>query len=404
MNASPIQQKCSSAFSSKVLAALGGDRHNTTTKATLCYDRGSVFLLQRRSPDNCVMDDHRATRTEPASREEIFTPQASPRDESRPNSRYYRTSPYGSMAQHDHHPPCSSHEYAHHYWQYYNSYYGGYGYQHQYHSRDARRANEDERPIFRRRVSTESPDPQKALASFDEARRSSSRENAPGGADEAIDASDREVEMITSRRVRERERDCYPNRRPYHPQVSSHHYRYAPYHHNPYYYPYHGYHSYYENGYYYPAADNVVRQKKKKYDEFLLRPRKDYMIYANRCNSAMSDITASPTPSLSGFDMPEIEELGDRNKEDAPVFFNDAFELPRLKRRLDNDENDAFDFNEEGAGIVRMVSPAKKEDEVTKQEQRSVWRAKKRKCGNDNPYAVGISKNVSQSFYSEDVE
>jgi hypothetical protein len=404
MNASPIQKKCSSAFSSKLLAALGGDRHNTTTKATLCYDRGSVFLLQRRSPDYCVMDDHRATRTEPASREEIFTPQASPRDESRPNSRYYRTSPYGSMAQHDHHPPCSSHEYAHHYWQYYNSYYGGYGYQHQYHSRDARRANEDERPIFRRRVSTESPDPQKALASFDEARRSSSRENAPGGADEAIDASDREVEMITSRRVRERERDCYPNRRPYHPQVSSHHYRYAPYHHNPYYYPYHGYHSYYENGYYYPAADNIVRQKKKKYDEFLLRPRKDYMIYANRCNSAMSDITASPTPSLSGFDMPEIEELGDRNKEDAPVFFNDAFELPRLKRRLDNDENDAFDFNEEGAGIVRMVSPAKKEDEVTKQEQRSVWRAKKRKCGNDNPYAVGISKNVSQSFYSEDVE
>lgn len=396
MYTSPIQQKRSSAFSSKVLAPLADSgRRDTTTEATTCYDRGPLVLPQRRSPDNCVMDDLRATRTEEASREQIDTPQASTRDESRHNSRYYRTSPYGSTAQH---PPCSCQECAHHYWQYYNSYYGGYGYQQQYDSRDAHRASENERTIFRRRVSKESPAPHQAVASFDEMRRTPSRDNTPGGADEPIDASDKEVEMITSRRVRERERECYPNRHPYHPHVSSQHdYRNAPHHHHPYYYPYHGYHSYYENGYYYPPADNVVRRKKKKYDEFLLRPRKDYTVYANRCNSAMSDMTASPTPSLSGFEIPEIEGRGGTKKEDAAVFFSDAFELPRLKRRLDNDGNNAFDFDEEGAGIVRMVSPAKpKEDEVTKQEEKDVWRAKKRKCGNDDPYA-GISKNVSQS-------
>ena len=328
-------------------------------------------------------------------KKQIVTPQISPRAaESHHNSQsqYFRAPPYSSIAQH----PCSCQECAHHYWQYYNAHYGSYGYYHQpCHPHEATRVTGHERPTFHRRVSTESP-PQ-TFASRDEGKRSLKRNDAPEY--EAADASDREVAMITSR--------CehpHPNHYAY-PHISRRHYHhhhpsYLPYHH----YPYNGYHPYYDKSYNHPAAsDNMSRRKKTKYDEFLLRPQKDYVIYADRSNSRMSDITASPTPSLSDFESCDMEDL---EKHDARKFatdvppvlaFNPDFELPRLKRRRIDMEGAKFDVMNEGDEIVRTVSPAKsKEHDTMKKVIRDdqVWRAK---SGNDS-FGIPILKNVSHSF------
>lgn len=402
MEPSSIQQNYPSAFTRKTLSPTkyAASQSNTTTEArNATYHRGPLTLPQSQSrhyqsPDTCVMDIHGSSRLEATGEDMIVTPQASPRAARRPNSQYFRAPPYASTSQH----PCSCHECCHHYWQCYSSYYRSYGYEQPWHPRDATRATENDRPIFRRRMSAESSRPQ-TFASRDEAKRSLRRNDGP--AEEAIDASDIEVEMITSgQKWSHRNHHAYPH-------VSSHHYHhqlpsYLPYHHNPYYYPHHGYHSYYENGNYYPtASNNVVSRKRKKYDEFLLRPKKDYIIYADRSNSRMSDITASPAPSLSGFEISDIEELGKHDRKqiaidvNAPVL-NVDFKRPSLKRRR-NDREDKFDFNEEVDDIVRTVSPAKSKELVPKKkvnEDGQVWRDK---SNNDN-FAVTISKKVSHSY------
>ena len=236
---------------------------------------------------------------------------------------------------------------------------------------------------------------------------------------DASDANDQEVEMITSRQMSRNTRP-YEHRRPQkrrrrrrsehmptHPYVQHPHmniahaqqYAYQPYA-NPYsrVHPHQLYpffrvkpsHTMYHDGY----ALHHARSRKRKhvYDEFLLRPRKDYIIHADRSESPFSDITASPTPSLDGFDIPEIERLC-RNEKDSLVIRTDApvldinismdINMPRIERHSATKKRGHFNFDDNEETVpVRIVSPTKpksKDDNCS--EELKIWGEKKDRSG-----------------------
>ncbi len=277
-----------------------------------------------------------------------------------------------------HHDRCSCNECAHRYWHKYHRH-------HRNHVHERCETPALDHPSIRRRISSDtrqelSRSPYLPHGGYE---RESSNRLSIFRDRSGVDANDREVEMITSRHFgnivhpyslhpheqghwHEPIRDVvgnalpYPNHPPYY-----HPYPY-PYVHP---YPHPAHDAFYRVGdrnthYYNMHLSNSATRKRKSHDEFLLRPRKDYIIYADRSESPRSDITASPTPSLDSFDIPEIKEICQKEEETLEIdtgkpvigFANTA---PRIERNSSG-KTTRFDFSEKPkTGIVRIVSPIK---------------------------------------------
>jgi hypothetical protein len=317
------------------------------------------------------------------------------------------------------HHPCSCNECAYHYWHNYHYYHGI-----QMHGQcyTPYTSSSQERPSLRRRVSS---DPRQisshsAYLSRGDYNGESSRLPCmfPGGSGEAIDA-DQEVEMITSRQIgapvhpysRQPYQHCrrheaserkhlrpyetclpYGQQHPYHPYPS-------PYTHP---YPRHAYDAYHHERdlnapYQVTPIRHTSTRKRKQYDEFILRPRKDYIIHADRSASPCSDITSSPTPSLDSFDIPEIQSLCKKIEEPLRITDVPVLELktvaPRIERHPSR-KNSTADFSE--PDIVRMVSPIKPKSSDEKSDAelpKNVWRKRDDRVADQ---FVAISNNISQ--------
>jgi len=318
---------------------------------------------------------------------------------------------------------------------------------------------DQDRPIFRRRISDDSPrvaPPSVVVLTHNLANEGMGQNNRyRHGEDQGIvDPCDVEVEQIT-RRKRDYEQTlshgqfegpqlsqlasfpnqhyfgCYSYGYPTFPPllqeaspISQYYHPYQPSHLPPVYYP-NAFqdpaymYSYYSNSFYHPESypcypvpmEDVNAPKRKRYDDFLLRPQKDYLIYADRCSSPMSDITASPTPSLSDFG--EVEEMGRIDKEDLVVDVHSPLvplDLvpPRIERMVVKDSSIAYTFEKKQGSkdVVRTVSPIKPkvvEEGTTRSEggQRDIWIKEEVKnaaaINGENNYLATISNNISQS-------
>jgi hypothetical protein len=317
----------------------------------------------------------------------------------------------------DNNAQCSCNECARHYWHNYHFRHSNHAYGRSF----SPYANPSyERPSVRRRIS---PDPR--IHSGRSAYVSTHGESGHGMPTDngAIDSYDQEVEMITSRQVNDRLHPHYDQSRQhggcheysettYHRQQTPHlsyspHYVYHPYP-NPYFHPYPHYgHTrrvqdapHQDAPHQMPMRHATIR-KRKQYDEFLLRPQKDYIIYADRSGSPCSDITSSPTPSLDmdSFDIQESTECHQKDKivvvnTDVPVLEIKPIE-PRIERHSSKDNTSGFDFNIKERE-VRMVSPVKpkaSEEKIHEKFANSVWRERE----DELDQFVAISKNITES-------
>lgn len=340
-------------------------------------------------------------------------------------------------------PPCSCRACAYR-CDYYNWYYGhnrNEAYYSTYYHQTAFTATEDERPIFRRRISDDSPGatevaPCHAIPTPQESLGHG--ECMPIGDECAVDPSDREVEMITSKRhnvVPSAAYDqmehspsllsfphdyyssygYYPYPQQVHPRLQAAllptHYIYphplAPHYSMVYQDPRYMYSYYAQSPHYldsYPMYPYPIEEahgrKRKRYDDFLLRPLKDYIIYADRGSSPVSDITASPTPSLSEFE--EVQELGRIDKEDLVVDVNSLpvemeDQPPRIERNAARKATQFVFGNQES---LRTVSPSKSKGAEERRGQGGRSDAciePKLKGGAGGKFLTAIANNISQS-------
>lgn len=281
------------------------------------------------------------------------------------------------------HGPCHCHNCATYYWNYYQSYFRQYDAS-PYHTH------------YDSYMQFKSMGPSYEIPSLGR------RVSVPSEM-EQIDNPDKEVEMIT-KRSRYEDRDHFHHHARSHSRTHHHYsyhrpheYCYPPSHYYPHdpYHHYNGYHGSYPTPYHHAPQPNIARRKRKRYDEYLLRPKRDFIIHAGRSESPMSDITASPTPSLSDFGLPEeTEESKELKVETDAALVEFAPKVPTLKRRR---SNNTFDFAHEGDfDLLRAVSPLKdklSDNTSPKNEKsKSIWREEETTL-----IIPPITNNVSQT-------
>lgn len=357
-------------------------------------------------------------------------------------------------------PSCSYRDcvYYHSYYQSYQHHSAGYcaPYHHHHHyTTPWTPTNQDGPPIFRRRISDDSPRPSVITLSRNLARGAMGQSSSiPLGEEGIVDSCDVEIERITRKRGHDQTLSHAQFERPQslshsaaavsflnHPYSGCYDRPYTPLLPGPspttshYYHPYHSpspmppvYHhypntcfqdpmymySYYCNPnpyhpesypFYPPPAEDTHSRKRKRCDDFLLRPHQDYIIYADRCSSPMSDITGSPTPSLSGFE--QVEELGRIDKDDLVVNVDSPpvewdIVPPRIERSvMDSSVKYTFEPRQESRDFVRTVSPIKPkggEGINNEREARDVGRKGKNEVANcEKNFLATIANNISQS-------
>jgi hypothetical protein len=121
----------------------------------------------------------------------------------------------------------------------------------------------------------------------------------------------------------------------------------------------------------------------------------------------MSDITSSPTPSLSDFE--QVEEMGRIHKDDLVVNVDSPpVELDVVPPRIERSVKDCsveytFENQHVSKEFVRTVSPIKPKvgEGMREGEGRDIWikegKEKKKAANCENNYLATISNNISQS-------